>query len=222
VRSLFIAQHPGTLAPPPAVAGAWQNALLWAISARHANTKSISKPRRIILIKSRRASHATTPGGNRPPPAFGDHLRRYYPGNPPVLEGMVFSIGFSVAPMRKQPDNLEAIRRAAAYQDCHRHLSHYLFLDGVAGEKHMARGGLHLSSSACNQLKTASKMASHRFGRCDGHHKMVDFIGPAYAITVGHLCAARVLQPCRLRASSSRAWANNRAICDSHHSDGMA
>jgi hypothetical protein len=29
-------------------AGAWHNALLWAISARHANTKSISKPRRII------------------------------------------------------------------------------------------------------------------------------------------------------------------------------
>jgi hypothetical protein len=29
-------------------AGAWHNALLWAISARHANTKSISEPRRII------------------------------------------------------------------------------------------------------------------------------------------------------------------------------
>src|SRR6201997_217066 len=34
---------------------------------------------------------------------------------------MVLGIGFSVAPIGEQPDNLEAIRRAAAYQDCHRH-----------------------------------------------------------------------------------------------------
>ena len=34
---------------------------------------------------------------------------------------MVFGIGFSVARIGEQPNNLEAIRRAAAYQDCHRH-----------------------------------------------------------------------------------------------------
>jgi hypothetical protein len=58
---------------------------------------------------------------------------------------MVFGIGFSIASFDEQPNNLEALRRAAAYQDCHRH--------------------------------TVRKMASHSFGRCDGHHKMVDFIG---------------------------------------------
>jgi hypothetical protein len=35
---------------------------------------------------------------------------------------MVFGIGFSVASIGEQPDNLEAIRRAAAYQDCHSHV----------------------------------------------------------------------------------------------------
>jgi hypothetical protein len=52
---------------------------------------------------------------------------------------MVFGIGFSVAPIGEQPDNLEAIRRAAAYQDCHRHLVTAV-LDGAAGEQ-VARGG---------------------------------------------------------------------------------
>jgi hypothetical protein len=47
---------------------------------------------------------------------------------------MVFGIGYSVAPMGEQPDNLEAIRRAAAYQDCHRHLVVTTVLDGLAAE----------------------------------------------------------------------------------------
>jgi len=34
---------------------------------------------------------------------------------------MVFGTGFSVASIGEQPDNLEAIRRAAAYQDCRWH-----------------------------------------------------------------------------------------------------
>src|SRR6201997_1182584 len=46
---------------------------------------------------------------------------------------MVFGIGFSVAPIGEQPDNLEAIRRAAAYQDCHRHRVTTV-LDQLAGE----------------------------------------------------------------------------------------
>ena len=36
---------------------------------------------------------------------------------------MVFGIGFSIAAIGKQPDNLEAIRRAAADQDCRGHLA---------------------------------------------------------------------------------------------------
>jgi hypothetical protein len=56
------------------------------------------------------------------PLAFCKRFWRCYPGNPPVLEGVVFGIGFSVALIGEQADNLEAIRRAPAYQDCHRHL----------------------------------------------------------------------------------------------------
>ena len=46
---------------------------------------------------------------------------------------MVFGIAFSVAPIGEQPDNFEAIRRAAAYQDCHRHLVTTV-LDRLAGQ----------------------------------------------------------------------------------------
>jgi hypothetical protein len=55
------------------------------------------------------------------PLAFGEGFWRCYSGNPPVLEGMVFGIGFGVASVSEQADNLEAIPRAAAYQDCHGH-----------------------------------------------------------------------------------------------------
>jgi hypothetical protein len=51
---------------------------------------------------------------------------------------MVFGIGFSVAPIGEQPDNFEAIRRAAAYQDRHRHLVTAV-LDRLAGETRRAR-----------------------------------------------------------------------------------
>ena len=36
---------------------------------------------------------------------------------------MVFSIGFSLAAIGEQSDNLEATRRAAADQDCRKHVS---------------------------------------------------------------------------------------------------
>jgi hypothetical protein len=35
---------------------------------------------------------------------------------------MVFGIGFGIAGLGEQSDNLEAIRRAAADQDCRRHV----------------------------------------------------------------------------------------------------
>jgi hypothetical protein len=57
---------------------------------------------------------------------------------------MIFGIGFSVAPIGEQPDNLEAIGRAAAYQDCHRH-GITTILDEV-DEKHSCPRRLHLSS----------------------------------------------------------------------------
>jgi hypothetical protein len=56
------------------------------------------------------------------PLALCERFWRCYPANPPVLEGMIFGIGFSVAPIGEQADNLEAVRRAAAYQDCHGHV----------------------------------------------------------------------------------------------------
>jgi len=67
-----------------------------------------------------RASSAAAASRSRLP-GFGECVRRYQPRNPPVLEKMVFGIGFSVAPIGKQANNLEAIPRAAANQDCHRH-----------------------------------------------------------------------------------------------------
>jgi hypothetical protein len=36
---------------------------------------------------------------------------------------MVFSMGFSIVAIGEQPDNLEAIRRTAADQDCRRHVA---------------------------------------------------------------------------------------------------
>jgi hypothetical protein len=84
---------------------------------------------------------------------------------------MVFGVGFGVAPIGEQPDNLEAICRAAAYQDCHRHLVTTV-LDRLAAEGRaaVARTGVF----PCNQPKTASNMVSHCFDRCDGHHKMAN------------------------------------------------
>jgi hypothetical protein len=84
---------------------------------------------------------------------------------------MVFGIGFSVAPIGEQPDNLEAIHRAAAYQDCHWHVVTTV-LDGMTSETRGAR-----RSFSC----ATSNMANHCFSRCDGHHKMAI---SSYAITV--------------------------------------
>jgi hypothetical protein len=88
---------------------------------------------------------------------------------------MVFGIGFSVASIGEQPDNLEAIGRAAAYQDCHRHRVTTV-LDGMAGETRAAR-----RPAASEFSRTSSNMANHCFGRCDGHHKMAI---SSYAITI--------------------------------------
>jgi hypothetical protein len=72
------------------------------------------------------------------PLAFCERFWRCYPGNPPILEGMIFGIGFSVAPIGEQSDNLEAVRRAAAYQDCHGHVGSCCL--GVAAcERHGVR-----------------------------------------------------------------------------------
>jgi hypothetical protein len=48
---------------------------------------------------------------------------------------MVFGIGFGITPIGEQADNLEAIRRTAAYQDCPRHGSFFSFLRWVRGIK---------------------------------------------------------------------------------------
>ena len=50
---------------------------------------------------------------------------------------MVFGIGFSVAPIGEQPDNLEPLRRAAADQNCHRHFVTTL-LDRLADDTRRA------------------------------------------------------------------------------------
>ena len=90
---------------------------------------------------------------------------------------MVFGIGFSIAPIGEQPDNLEAIRRAAAYQDCHRHRVTTV-LDQLAGETRGARRSLsHATSNMANQC----------FGRCDGHHKMAI---SSYAMEGATVCTA--------------------------------
>jgi hypothetical protein len=68
---------------------------------------------------------------------------------------MVFGIGFSVAPIGEQPDNLEAIRRAAAYQNCHRHVA-TIVLDGTAS----ARGGRsRLQQATLHTIASAAVMA---------------------------------------------------------------
>jgi hypothetical protein len=76
---------------------------------------------------------------------------------------MVFGIGLSVAPIGEQSDNLEAIGRAAAYQDCHRHRATTI----LTGE---TRGAGR--SAALEFSRATTNMANHCFGRCDGHHKM--------------------------------------------------
>jgi hypothetical protein len=66
--------------------------------------------------------NVSAPCSKPSPLAFCERFRRGYPGNPPVLEGKIFGIGFSVAPIGEQADNLEAVRRAATYQDGHGHV----------------------------------------------------------------------------------------------------
>ena len=48
---------------------------------------------------------------------FCERFRRCQLGNPPVFETIVFSVGFGITPIGEQADDLEAIRRTAAYQD---------------------------------------------------------------------------------------------------------
>ena len=73
------------------------------------------------------------------PLAFCECFWRRHPGNPPVLEGKIFGIGFSVAPIGEQADNLEALRRAAAYQNGHGHVLTKVL--GVADSEILACAG---------------------------------------------------------------------------------
>src|SRR5262249_38407097 len=68
---------------------------------------------------------------------------------------MGFGIGFSVAPIGEQPDNLEAIRRAAAYQDCHRHRVTTV-LDRLAGDWRAAVGCIGGSPRAISSRERAT------------------------------------------------------------------
>jgi hypothetical protein len=79
---------------------------------------------------------------------------------------MVFSVGLGIIPIGEQADDLEAIRRTAAYQDRRRQGPFSLF--------YLARrmGALHWrlfrrqGSDGC--------LPYFGFDRCDGHHEMVD------------------------------------------------
>jgi len=80
---------------------------------------------------------------------------------------MVFGVGLGIIPIGEQADDLEAIRRTAAYQDRHRQRPFSLF--------YLARrmGALHWrlfrrqGSDGC--------VPDFGFDRCDGHHETVDF-----------------------------------------------
>ena len=55
------------------------------------------------------------------PLAFCERFRGCQLGNPPVSEAIVFGVGLGIMAIGEQADNLEAIRRTAAYQDRPRH-----------------------------------------------------------------------------------------------------
>jgi hypothetical protein len=42
-------------------------------------------------------------------------------GNPPIFKAIILGKRLSIGTVGEQADNLEATRRAAAYQDCHGH-----------------------------------------------------------------------------------------------------
>src|SRR5215510_11575905 len=61
------------------------------------------------------------------PLAFCKRFRGCQLGNPPVSEAIVFGVGLGITLIGKQADDLEAIRRTAAYQDRPRHGPFSLF-----------------------------------------------------------------------------------------------
>ena len=67
------------------------------------------------------------------PLAFCERFRGCQLGNPPVSEAIVFGVGLGIMAIGEQADNLEAIRRTAAYQDRPRHGPLSLLYDSEAG-----------------------------------------------------------------------------------------
>src|SRR5215470_6146791 len=61
------------------------------------------------------------------PLAFCKRFRGCQLGNPPVSEAIVFGVGLGITLIGEQADDLEAIRRTAAYQDRPRHGPFSLF-----------------------------------------------------------------------------------------------
>ena len=99
------------------------------------------------------------------PLAFCERFRGCQLGNPPVSEAIVFGVGLGIMAIGEQADNLEAIRRTAAYQDRPRHGP---FVSFCMTQRRVGRATLAISAagSIC--------MPDFGFGRCDGHHEMVD------------------------------------------------
>jgi hypothetical protein len=99
------------------------------------------------------------------PLAFCERFRGCQLGNPPVSEAVVFGVGLGIMAIGEQADNLESIRRTAAYQDRPRHgpLSLFVWL----------RGGWGAALAAISAARSIA-MPDFGFGRCDGHHEMVD------------------------------------------------
>ena len=79
---------------------------------------------------------------------------------------MVFGVGLGIIPIGEQADDLEAIRRTAAYQDRRGHGPFSLCLSGSEADGRAA--------SAAISAASFGSMPDFGFGRCDGHHEMDD------------------------------------------------
>jgi hypothetical protein len=100
------------------------------------------------------------------PLAFCERFRGCQLGNPPVSEAIVFGVGLGIMAIGEQADNLEAIRRTAAYQDRPRHGPFVSFCMTQRRVGHAALAAISAAGSI--------SMPDFGFGRCDGHHEMVD------------------------------------------------
>ena len=100
------------------------------------------------------------------PLAFCERFRGCQLGNPPVSEAIVFGVGLGIMAIGEQADNLEAIRRTAAYQDRPRHGPFVSFCMTQRRVGHAALAAISAAGSI--------GMPDFGFSRCDGHHEMVD------------------------------------------------